>query len=314
MKDQFKQDVLTGLSSNPKTLSSKYFYDEAGDALFVKIMQLPEYYLTRAEDDIFTNKTNALASTFEAKDQAFDLIELGAGDGLKTKKLLSYLLDIKADFNYLPIDISISSLENLADSLKLSHPNLTVKPQQGDYFQILDALHDNGRKKVILFLGSNIGNMEDHRASKFMSKLSTNLNQGDYLVLGVDLIKPESIVLPAYNDSQGITKRFNLNLLTRINNELNANFDLNNFDHYPSYNETEGIARSAIKSLKQQEVTIKSLDLVVSFKTDELIHTEISRKYNDEIIKHITSNTKLKQVTKIHDRGLLFADYIFKVS
>lgn len=313
MSDQFKEDVRKGLQSSPKAISSKYFYDETGDQLFIEIMKLPEYYLTRAEDDIFSNKTSELAQSFQAFEKEFDLIELGAGDGWKTKKLLSYLLQQNVEFKYLPIDISSNSLKNLNTALKQEFPDLEVIPQQGDYFEVLDTLKDNGRKKVILFLGSNIGNLEDHRAKEFMSKLSKNLNSGDYLVLGVDLIKAESVVLPAYNDTKGITSKFNLNLLRRINHELNANFDLSAFDHFPTYNEDEGIARSAIRSLKDQVVTIKELQMDIKFNEDELIHTEISRKYNDQIIQEITRDSSFVSRSKIQDKDYLFADYIFKV-
>ena len=200
MYNTFKEDVERGLSLSPKTLPSKYFYNEIGDALFVEIMNLPEYYLTRCELDIFQNKAESLISELQLKtDTFFELIELGAGDGLKTKQLLSALDNQNFKFNYAPIDISKNALEHLKQDLEVVLSNVSVKTLQGDYFKILASLKSSSAPKVILFLGSNIGNMDDDTATKFMQDLSAHLNPGDKLLLGVDLIKPDAIVLPAYN-------------------------------------------------------------------------------------------------------------------
>lgn len=311
MNDTFKIEVKQGLESNPKTLPSKYFYDKVGDALFVEIMNLPEYYLTRSELDIFKNKTQDLIDGFGVEsDTYFELIELGAGDGLKTKELLKVLNAQNYNFDYLPIDISSNALRLLEQNLAKELPTLGVKTQQGDYFEVLDSLKKSNNPKVILFLGSNIGNMEDHIAKKFIYKLGSNLNVGDKLLLGVDLIKSKDIVLPAYNDIQGVTAKFNLNLLNRINEELEADFDLNKFIHQAEYTEEEGIAKSYIVSTENQKVTIKSLETTVDFKVGEKIHTEISRKYNDAILKQIISLTDFTITNKIMDSKGYFADYI----
>ncbi|MDO6596678.1 L-histidine N(alpha)-methyltransferase [Oceanihabitans sp. 2_MG-2023] len=311
MLETFKKDVKQGLDSNPKTLSSKYFYNKIGDALFVEIMNLPEYYLTRSELDIFQNKTQDLINALQLNSNTpFELIELGAGDGLKTKKLLRSLDKQNYTFDYLPIDISSNALQLLKKDLSNTLPNVSVKTQQGDYFKILASLKKSSKPKVILFLGSNIGNMDDEKAAEFIYNLGANLKPGDKLLLGVDLIKAKEIVLPAYNDKQGITAKFNLNLLHRINEELGADFNLKNFKHQPEYNKEEGIAKSYIVSTEQQTVTINALETSYTFEADEKIHTEISRKYNDALIEKIIANTDFTLQTKILDSKAYFADYI----
>jgi dimethylhistidine N-methyltransferase len=311
MTNTFKLEVKQGLESSPKTLPSKYFYDKTGDSYFVEIMNLPEYYLTRSELDIFKNKTQQLIDGFDLKPSTyFELIELGAGDGLKTKELLKNLDSDNYQFDYFPIDISANALNLLKQDLSKEIPNVSVKTQQGDYFKVLDSLKNSKQPKVILFLGSNIGNMTDDMAAKFIYKLGANLNPGDKLLLGVDLIKSKEIVLPAYNDSKGITAKFNLNLLDRINHELDGNFDLKHFKHQPEYDENEGIAKSFIVSSIQQKVEIKAIEKSFEFEAGEKIHTEISRKYNDELIQKIITNTDLVLTSKIMDNDEYFADYI----
>ena len=308
---QFKVDVSDGLNSNPKTLPSKYFYDEIGDDLFVQIMNMPEYYLTRSEMEIFIEKTDELIDQFDIdRSKPFELIELGAGDGTKTIKLLERLLEKDYDFHYNPVDISSNALDGLEERLSAELPNLKVVRQQGDYFNVLSAFKGNQTKKVVLFLGSNIGNMTDKRATEFVYILGSNLVPGDILLLGVDLIKPEDIVLPAYNDARGITAAFNLNLLKRINEELEANFNLDNWSHAPQYSEETGIAESFLRSDVDQEVYIKGIGQDFHFQEGELIHTEVSRKYNDEIIKDIIADTDFYFKDRILDDKKFFADYI----
>ncbi len=311
MNNTFKNKVHEGLSSTPKTLPSKYFYDKKGDALFVEIMNLPEYYLTRSELDIFQNKTQELIEAFGVQpDSYFELIELGAGDGTKTKELLRELDQENYNFDYFPIDISSNALKLLKQELNSQIPNINVQTQQGDYFEVLASLKNSKQPKVVLFLGSNIGNLNDDLASKFVYKLGVNLQAGDKILLGVDLIKAQDIVLPAYNDKQGITAKFNLNLLDRINNELGGNFDLNNFEHQPEYTEEEGIAKSFIVSTANQTVKIEATENTYIFTKGEKIQTEISRKYNDQLIEKIISNTDFSLETKILDSNAYFADYI----
>lgn len=313
MNNQFSKDVDLGLSATPKKLSSKYFYNKKGDALFVEIMKLPEYYLTNAELDIFQNKTDELIDSLQINtDTYFELIELGSGDGLKTKNLLRHLDEQKFKFNYFPIDISKNALDQLEQKLKIELPNISVQTKQGDYFKILSQFKNSSQPKVILFLGSNIGNMTDDLAAQFIYDLGANLCVGDKLLLGVDLIKSKDIVLPAYDDAQGITAAFNLNLLHRINQELGGNFVVENFKHQPEYNEEEGFAKSFIVSRKHQKVRIEALDKTFEFSEEEKIQTEISRKYNDEIIKKIIAKTDFSIANKILDSKNYFANYILE--
>ncbi len=311
INNTFKSDVNKGLSSSQKYLPSKYFYDKIGDSLFVKIMNMPEYYLTNSELDIFKNKTKDLIDALQIEsDTEFDLIELGAGDGMKTKELLKVLASSGFRFNFIPVDISQNALNNIKNSIEKDLPSINITPKQGDYFDVLDDIAISSKPKVILFLGSNIGNMNDDKATKFMTNLSHVLNLNDKIILGVDLAKSINIILPAYNDKQGITKRFNLNLLHRINTELGADFNIECFEHQPVYNEEDGIAFSYLTSTKHQTVYIESLKKSFEFYEGERIHTETSRKYNDDILKNILRHTKLEIKDKLLDSKEYFADYI----
>lgn len=309
MSEQFKKDVLAGLANQPKTLPSKYFYDERGSELFSKIMHLPEYYLTRAELDIFKRQSAAIIKSLKISNQNyFELIELGAGDGYKTIELLKELENGQYDYRYTPIDISDKALDQLTNNLKTVLPATKLFAKKGDYFKVLGELKQSNHHKIVMFLGSNIGNMKDDRAKEFLTGLSANLNVGDKVLLGVDLKKAKKIVLPAYNDSSGVTRSFNLNLLDRINKTLDADFNLDQFEHSPEYDENEGIARSFITSTVDQTVNFGAT--TIEFKKGEKIHTEISRKYDDTILENLCLGTGLSIGDKFLDQNAYFADYI----
>jgi len=312
MLNQFKKEVLDGLSKTPqKSLPSKYFYDKKGDDLFVQIMALPEYYLTRSEMEIFQEKTEDIISALSLnKENKYSLIELGAGDGTKTVHLLRTLVNKNINFEYFPVDISQNALDGIKSFLRTEVPTLIVKPNHNDYFKALENLKQDGTIKIILFLGSNIGNLVDELATEFIYQLGSNLFKGDKIILGVDLKKPKAIVLPAYNDSKGVTAEFNLNLLDRINKELGANFNRAQFEHAPTYDEHIGIAKSYIKSKIKQSVIIDGIEFY--FEKDELIHTEVSRKYDDSVVKQILSKTDITWEHKITDANNFFADYILE--
>jgi L-histidine Nalpha-methyltransferase len=290
IETQFARDVRHGLSQEPKCLSSKYFYDEIGDAIFVQIMNMPEYYLTNCEFEILSEQNQAIIEAFQLDDGFFSLVELGAGDGTKTIELLKALEG--RDFDYVPIDISSNALEQLEDRLNEELPWLKVRTRQGEYFKVLDSLPKEN-PKVVLFLGSNIGNFSDPLAAKFLHQLADQMLPDDSLLLGVDKKKPKEIVLPAYNDEKGLTRNFNLNLLARINRELGGDFRLENFTHFPEYDETNGVARSSLKSTVQQEVFVELLDQSFKFAKDELIHTEISKKYDLESLGQLYTGSGL---------------------
>ncbi len=308
----FEEDVYTGLTSYPKHLSSKYFYDKKGDKLFQEIMNLPEYYLTNCEYNILKTNTEEIAEAFNGAD-GFDLIELGAGDGKKTKLLLKYLSDKRIDFEYLPVDISQNALDELQESLKNELPNIAVKPQQGTYFKTLERLSDfNSRKKVILVLGSNIGNLLHKDAIDFLKQIQEAMSPDDMLFMGFDQKKNPQTILDAYNDPTGVTAAFNKNILERINNELNGNFDLDSFSHWETYNPETGTAKSFLISKEKQEVEIKSLNITVSFEPWESIHTEISQKYDDQVVKWLASQADLKVTNSFTDEKDYYKNYIFR--
>jgi len=314
MLEQFAKDVHLGLSLSNKKLPSKYFYDKKGDALFVQIMALPEYYLTRAEMEIFSEQTDAIIDAFELDEsEHFELIELGAGDGSKTRKLLHALSQTKYKFDYIPIDISKNALDQLEQDLHSDLPDVSIIKKHGDYFSMLESLKDSHHPKVLLFLGSNIGNMSDDAASDFIYHLGASLSAGDKMLIGVDLIKSKEIILPAYNDEKGVTGEFNLNILRRINDELGADFDVDAFSHAPEYDEHEGVAKSHLKSLREQVVSIQATGKSYHFAHGEHIHTEISRKYNDKIMSDILSKTDFEIVAKLSDSHAYFADYILNL-
>lgn len=312
--EAFANDVLTGLSAYPKFLSSRYFYDERGDALFQEIMRMPEYYLTRAEYEILSSKTDDILGLFSKNGLPFQLIEFGAGDGTKTKVLLKYFLQKRALFQYLPIDISDNVLELLKEDLRRNFPALKVEPLQGEYFQALKGLgSEDGIRKIVLFLGSNIGNFKPSEADQFLKEMASNLNKGDLLFIGFDLRKQPSVILEAYDDKAGITKAFNLNLLTRINNELGANFNLSAFEHFPTYNPQSGEMKSFLISTRQQEVYIDALDKHFSFDAWEAVHTEVSQKYNLHEIEDMAGRAGFRCLNNLFDDNNYYVDSIWEV-
>lgn len=311
-KSKFAADIYYGLTAHPKHMSSKYFYDQKGDELFQQIMDLPEYYLTKVEYSILEENKENIGNTFNSP-AGFDLIELGAGDGKKTKILLRHFMQKGFSFNYLPVDISKNVLDQLSASLEKEIPGILVDPQQGMYSEVLEKLADfKERKKVILFLGSNIGNFTREEAVSFFKKLSEAMSRKDLLFLGADQKKHPQKILNAYNDTLGVTASFNKNLLTRINRELDGDFRPESFLHWPVYDPETGIAKSYLVSKKEQTVTIKSLHLEVRFKKWESIHTELSQKFDDAAIISLAEKAGLKITTDFSDSEKNFKNYIFQ--
>lgn len=309
--DQFVNDILTGLKSVPKHLSSKYFYDKTGDGLFQKIMAMPEYYLTRCELDIFKNKTAELADLINAYSGPFDLIELGAGDAMKSTFLLKYLAEKGVDFSYMPIDISGNILSVLKKNLNTELPDLNVIPLEGEYFEMLKtASAMSSRRKVILFLGGNIGNMKKEEAEQFCRALNQLSEPEDILLIGFDIKKNPHTILKAYNDSAGITAAFNLNLLSRINRELDGNFNPDHFQHYQTYDPLSGSCRSFLISLAAQEVVIAGE--AISFEENEVIDMEVSQKFSPDEIRRLAEKSGFKVSGEIKDSKNWFVDSVWK--
>jgi dimethylhistidine N-methyltransferase len=308
---QFAKDVRAGLTREPKQLSSKYFYDDKGDKIFQQIMQLPEYYLTRAEYEVCN--TQPVMHDLQMNTDAYDIIELGAGDGFKTKVLLRKALALGHDIRYLPIDISGSILEELQDALQQEIPQLTVTPQQGEYFGVLEDLAQHSdRPKLILFMGSNIGNLLHPIAIDFLQKLAATMQEDDRLFVGFDLKKDPATILAAYNDSQGVTASFNTNVLERINRELGGDFELSKWQHQPVYNPESGTCKSYLMATESQTVHLKHLDLTIDFEAYETIHTEISQKYSPSIIEWLCEESGLQPMRHYTDSKGYFANYILR--
>lgn len=308
----FEEDCFKGLTSSPKYLLSKYIYDKKGDKLFQDIMALPEYYLTRSEYEILDSHSERIASLM-ASSKGFDLIELGAGDGKKTRLLLRELTRQQLDFHYLPVDISENVLQELEVSLKQELPELNIKTQQGTYFDTLKKLADyKSRKKVIMMLGSNIGNLLHSNAVEFLTHISDAMSGEDMLFMGFDQKKHPQIILDAYNDPTGVTAAFNKNHLERINSELGGNFKTDEFLHWETYDPESGTAKSFLVSKKEQEVSIEKLELSVHFDKWETIHTEISQKYDDAVVNWLAEKAGLEITCFFTDEKEYFKNYIFK--
>ena len=308
--EQFYEDVITGLKQTPKRLNSKYFYDANGDKLFQDLMNCKEYYPTNCELEIFTRQTVELCKAMMADGTPFDLIELGSGDATKSTFLLKYLLEQKADFSYLPIDISENVISYLNITLPVTLPGLEIAGLNGEYFAMMEkAAAISTRRKVVLFLGSNIGNMPVNNAEEFCSEMRKHLSPGDMVLIGIDLKKNPKTVLAAYNDKEGITKRFNLNLLERINRELNTDFDLEKFEHYPTYDPETGACKSYLVSLSDQQVKIGKEN--IHFLKDEYIYMEISQKYTVMQTNQMAANSGFNPLNIFFDSKKWFIDAIW---
>ncbi len=305
----FAKDVWQGLQQTPKKLSSRYFYDEAGDQLFQRIMQMPAYYLTNCEYEIFTTHRQAILDLLG--DAPFDLIELGAGDGYKTKVLLKHFLAAGATFRYLPIDISANALQKLEAELRAELPNLQVEGLAGDYFKMLEQLGGSGNvRKFILFIGANIGNLSCEQAAIFLQRIQQSMNPGDLLLIGFDLKKDPQLILDAYNDPEGITAAFNLNLLHRINRELGADFNVDAFSHWETYNPVSGATKSYLVSRAAQHVHL--FGQRIAFDAWEAIEVELSLKYSLPDIEALASAAGFRIRQHFTDRHNFFIDTIWQ--
>jgi len=285
----FAEEVRHGLTSTPKRLSPKYFYDDLGSQLFEAICLLPEYYLTRAENEILQRHADEIVSQVRG---CSTLMEMGSGSASKTRLIIEALLRRRNEVVFMPVDISASALESSSLILLQSYPQLRIEAYAADYFVALEQLKKSQRGPTLaLFLGSNISNFGITEAPVFLRALRAVLKNGDALLLGVDLKKDRAILEPAYNDALGITAAFNLNLLARVNRELGGNFQLRNFKHNAFYNEEIGRVEIHIESLQPQLVHIAKLNMDVEFKAGERIHTENSYKYDLQGIASLAART-----------------------
>lgn len=280
--------VLLGLSAAQKALSSARFYDDEGSRLFQRIMALPEYYLTRVEHQLLRDRADELARWIDPQRKPLDLIDLGSGDGEKTLSLCRSLHDRDVDCVYRPMDVSQHALAALSQRFEQHLPRLALEPLLGDYFEHWPLVRSE-RRQVAMLLGSNLGNLDEPRAVALLRSLHARLREGDMLLLGLDLAKDPRTVLAAYNDKQGVTAAFNLNLLRRLNRELGMDFDLARFSHYASYCPLEHVARSFLVSETEQAVSSRVLERTFTFNAGEAIYTEQSQKYTPEMIRELAA-------------------------
>jgi len=309
----FANDVRAGLTAAQKSIPPKYFYDELGSRLFEAICCLPEYYLTRAESEILEDNADEIVASVAGP---FRLLELGSGSAEKTRYLIEAVLRKQSELHYLPVDISDSSLELSSQRLLRLYPGLRITAFAADYFTALQALAeqvpaDRNRPTVALFLGSNIGNFGRDESREFLRAVRKLLRPEDALWLGADLKKAPERLIAAYDDALGVTAAFNLNLLARINRELDGNFDVKKFQHSASYNEDLGRIEMNLVSLEPQEIRIRAIDLEVTFKKNETICTEHSHKFDIEQLSLLARDAGFSLARSWFDRDQLFSFNLF---
>lgn len=308
----FAADVRRGLLAEPKHLFPKYFYDELGSQLFEAICLLPEYYPTRAENEILTSYADDIAASVEGHKT---LLEMGSGSATKTRLIIEALLRRQSELHFIPVDISASALETSSRVLLQAYPRLSVTAYASDYYDGLAALHDATRGRTLaLFLGSNIGNFDETEAHTFLRALRSVLREGDALLLGADLKKAGHLLEAAYDDALGVTAAFNLNLLARINREFDADFDPRAFKHHVEYNQRAGRVEVYIESLREQRVSLRKLDMEVSFQKGERIHTENSYKYDLGSLDALADATGFNRTRTWLDRREQFSSNLFIVA
>jgi dimethylhistidine N-methyltransferase len=272
----FSEEISSSLNRDFKFINPKFFYDKKGSDLFEKICSLPEYYPTRTEISILRKLQPELSSYI---DKNFRLVELGSGTSVKTRLILDILTQLQETIEYFPIDISEILTESSEELLK-NYDGLHITGIIDTYEGGLEFLKNfDDKKNLIIFLGSSFGNFSPNDGFKFLQKIHSTMKSGDFFLIGLDLVKDKPILESAYDDSQGVTAKFNLNILSRINAELDADFNLKNFSHHAIYNEEKQRIEMYLKSLVNQSVIVSKSDLLLNLKKDELIHTEHSHKY-----------------------------------
>jgi len=296
----FADDVRTGLSAPAKSLSSKYFYDALGSALFDAITQLPEYYLTRAETEILREWGWEIVRVL---DEPVEFLELGSGSATKTRILIEEALRVQGSLRYSPIDISHDALRTSSTVLVESYPQLSIRAYAGDYFTVLasKALRFE-RRALAMLMGSNIGNYAPQEARELVGLLGTALRPGDGLLVGADRKKDRATLELAYDDPTGVTAAFNRNLLARVNRELGGTFEIQNFDHVARYHERRGSVDSYLQARFAQRTRIAAIDMDVTLAAGERIHTESSYKFNDADMVSLARATGFNVRKSWHDR------------
>lgn len=287
----FAEEISYSLSQDPKFISPKFFYDKKGSDLFEKICSLPEYYPTRTEISILEKLQSELPRFL---DDTFQLVELGSGASVKTRLILDIFTKLQTKTEYFPIDIS-EILTESSELLLKDYDSLHITGIIDTYEGGLEFLKNyDDKKNLILFLGSSFGNFTPDEGRKFLQTIHSMMKPGDLFLIGLDLVKDKQILESAYNDSQGVTSEFNLNVLSRINDELDADFNLNDFSHYSVYNSKDQRIEMYLKSLVNQSVVVSKSNLLLNLLKDELIHTEHSHKYGLDQIHNLLNDVKFE--------------------
>jgi L-histidine N-alpha-methyltransferase len=288
-KNDIASEIREGLTASQKYIPCKYFYDTRGSELFEEICQLPEYYPTRTELSILRDIAPELMDTFAHQ----DLVELGSGANAKILILLASVDEtVRATLRYIPVDISESAVIEASGDLLERYPELQVLGIVADFTSHLEVIPTE-RSMMFCFLGSTIGNMEQDEAILFLHGISENMKPGDRLLVGFDMVKNKETVEAAYNDSKGVTAKFNKNILNVLNNELNADFDPSHFDHLAFFNEARNRIEMHLKANRDIVVRLDSIDLEIEVKQGETIHTENSRKFTRESIEELAGRAGL---------------------
>lgn len=281
-EQSFAQEILHGLKQDSKFLNPKFFYNKTGSLLFDKICTLPEYYLTRTEIMILKQLPKNI---YKHLVKRYRLIELGSGSAIKTRLILDILAKRQEAIEYIPIDVS-EIIKDSSENLLNDYPKLHITGIMDNYesgLEFIKEYHGNDdndhHANLILFLGSSLGNLDQINMQKFLKKINSTMKESDLFLIGLDLVKEKHILEKAYNDQRGITAKFNLNILSRINEELDGNFVLDNFSHYSYFNKDQSRIETYLRSNLKHTVHIKRSNLTLQFEEDELIHTEYSHKY-----------------------------------
>ena len=302
--DEFSADVQKGLSASPKRLSCRFLYDERGSLLFEKICDLPEYYITRTEYSILSRCADEITGLFP---EWISLVELGSGSATKTRILIDAFLCRHDALRYVPVDISSTILEESSLALLEDYPRLQVHAVAAEYEQGLERLKAlNDRAKLILWLGSNVGNLGREEAAVFLRRVGASMQPRDRLLVGIDLRKDRAVLERAYDDASRVTAAFNLNLLARVNRELGGHFNLKTFRHRATYNAEEGRVEIYLDSLRCQHVAVDRLRMNVPFREGESIHTENSYKYSPEEIEALAHGGGLRVDRQWYDEDRNF--------
>jgi len=310
-RDRMLDDVLAGLERRPRSIPSHYFYDARGSRLFQWITNLPDYYLTSAERRIFAAHGRAMVAPLLGA--PCTVVDLGAGDGHKTRFLLQYLRGGVPKLTYAPVDVSRSALDEAGGRVRSELPGVKIRPVAASYGEALRRLRlPRGERKLVLFLGSSIGNLEHAEASSFLREMRRALAPGDHVIVGFDLVKPLELLFRAYDDPQGVTRAFNLNLLARLNRELAANFDLDAFRHVATWDPLRPAMESWLVAERAQVAQVAGHSVRID--AGERIQTEISCKYTQEQIAGFASGAGFEEVGRFLDDRRWFADVLWKVA